>query len=297
MNGIKNVYFGTNVCARTNVCCFVLRRIRQSVVSIALLAILLLGMTACKVDAAAIYVQESKESATQIEGDDNSRKPDSKTNEDNASKDEEESDRAPDDPLERQDSEKSEATEINSNAAGETNIITTFDPSQLESTIGFPKRINQKVIKGSKLVAKPMRDKGQPIVVRIVDTYTHGDHFRYDIEYRGLEPGEYNIADFLIREDGSDTPVDPINVKVNSILGPGQVVPYRLPPKRNRYSSIYLPIMLALGAVWVGGLLIILFYGRGKKKRPSGEAKKVTVAERIEPLLDATATGKLDSQQ
>ena len=34
MNGIKtNVYFGSNVCVRTNVCRFVFRRIRQSIVS------------------------------------------------------------------------------------------------------------------------------------------------------------------------------------------------------------------------------------------------------------------------
>lgn len=194
-------------------------------------------------------------------------------------------------------SESTQADSAPAETSEATNIKSTDHADQFESTIGFPKLIFQKVIEGPKLIAKPIRDKGQAVIVRIVDTYSHGEHFRYDIEYTGLEPGDYNIADFLAREDGSDAPIDAINVKVNSILGPGQVVPYELPPKRSRYGSYYLPIMLALGAAWVAGLLMILFYGRGKKRRPSAEEEKATVADRLKPLLDAAEAGELNSQQ
>lgn len=265
-----------------------------------LIAILILGVSVSNVDAAGFYVQDTTKSTSKNdqENDDASESKTSLNDENpeadaSSQSDKTQGDENEDSPKESGDKLKSAVDERD----GKTNIKTPDDPSLLESTVGFPKIIYQKVIEGPKLIAKPMRDKGQPVVIRIVKTYPHFDHFRYDIEYRGLEPGNYNISDYLTREDGSDVAIEPVNVKVNSILGPGQVVPYQLPPTKSRYSSFYLPIMLALGTLWVAGLLMILFYGRGKKKRPSNEAKKVTVAERIQPLLDAAAAGELNSQQ
>lgn len=165
------------------------------------------------------------------------------------------------------------------------------------STVGFPKLIFQHVIPGSKVVAKPITDRAQRVVVRIVDTYPHGSDFRYDIEYKGLEPGKYDVAEYLMREDNSAVQIPSINVEVQTLLPAGQVLPYQLPAVKSRFRSFYLPGLLLGGAAWIAGLLMILFYGRGKNKRPETQRKKLTVADRIRPLVDAAIAGELSEQE
>jgi hypothetical protein len=41
---------------------------------------------------------------------------------------------------------------------------------------------------------------------------------------------------------------------------------------------------------------MILFYGRGKRKRPRHEKENLTVADRLRPLIDSAIAGKLDSR-
>lgn len=165
------------------------------------------------------------------------------------------------------------------------------------STVGFPQLIYQQVIPGSRVIAKPINDRSQAVVVRIIDTYPHGSDFRYDLEFRGLEKGRYDLADYLERADGSSEPIPPMQVRVDSLLGPGQVEPYVLPPVTSRFRSFYLPALLLGGAVWLVGLLTILFYGRGKNKRPSREQQQLTVADRMRPLVDAAIAGELGAQE
>ena len=165
------------------------------------------------------------------------------------------------------------------------------------STVGFPKLIFQHVIPGSKVIAKPIADRTQPMVIRIVETYPHGSGFRYDIEYKGLDPGNYNLAEYLQREDGSGTPIPSLDVVVETLLGSGQVKPYELPPVKSRYRSYYLAALLVGSTVWLIGLLMILFYGRGKNKHPTKQEVPLTVADRMRPLVDAAIAGELDSQK
>lgn len=165
------------------------------------------------------------------------------------------------------------------------------------TSVGFPKLILQHVIPGPKVVAKPIANRAQPVIVRIVETYTHGSGFRYDIEYKALEPGSYDVADFLAREDGSETAIPEIAVNVYPILAADEVRPYILPLFKSPFRSYYLPLLLVIGAIWVAGLLMILFYGRGKTKRPISEQKQLTVAERMRPLIDAAIAGELTTQQ
>ncbi len=165
------------------------------------------------------------------------------------------------------------------------------------TTVGFPKLIFQHKITGPKVVAKPIADRDQAVIVRIVETYPHGSDFRYDIEYKGLEPGKFDIANYLQREEGTTEPIPPIEVEVFPMLAAEEVLPYNLPHVKSRYLSYYLPLMLVIGAAWLAGLLIILFYGLGKKQSPSGEKKQLTVADRLRPLIDAAVAGELTSQQ
>jgi hypothetical protein len=188
-----------------------------------------------------------------------------------------------------------EATALAAIQTEKLNSETSGDEA-LASTVGFPKLILQYKIAGSKVIAKPITPT-QPMVVRIVETFPHGSDFRYDLEYKGLEPGNFDLAQFLMREDGSDQLIPPIQVRIDAILPPASVRPSPLDAVQNRFRSYYVPVMIGLAIFWVAGLLMILLYGRTWKTRSRVEEKPVTVADRMRPLVDAAMAGKLTSQQ
>jgi hypothetical protein len=149
-----------------------------------------------------------------------------------------------------------------SQARSSTDQLEPVDQEQADdrtTSVGFPKLIFQHVISGPKVIAKPIVDRNQPVIVRIVETYPHGSDFRYDIEYKVLEPGTYNVADYLVRDDGSETAIPRIDVNVYPILKIDEVRPYNLPQFNSRFRSYYLPMLLVMGVVWVAGVLMILF--------------------------------------
>src|SRR6516162_7818337 len=69
------------------------------------------------------------------------------------------------------------------------------EPSRSKSTVGMPAKIEQLVLPGPELEAKPIEDRRAPLVLRVVESYAHGSAFRYDIVYYGLEPGAYDLRD------------------------------------------------------------------------------------------------------
>ena len=64
-------------------------------------------------------------------------------------------------------------------AAADVNLPTT--------SVGMPGRVEQLVLPGPLLQARPITDRTLPVVVRIVAAYPHGDAYRYDVEY--VAPG------------------------------------------------------------------------------------------------------------
>ncbi len=100
---------------------------------------------------------------------------------------------------------------------------------QRQTTVGMPGRIDQIMLPGSQLEMKPLQDSRSPIVLRITGSFPHGSAFRYDLVFYGLEPGEFDLKDYLIRSDGSSTEDLPaIRVTVRPVLPPGQVEPNQL---------------------------------------------------------------------
>ena len=83
------------------------------------------------------------------------------------------------------------------------------------STVGMPGKIDQLVLPGSELEVKPLEDRRTPLVLRITEVYPHGSAFRYSLVYYGLEPGQYDLRNYLTRKDGTALgDVPPIPVKV-----------------------------------------------------------------------------------
>src|SRR5919199_1044228 len=97
---------------------------------------------------------------------------------------------------------------------------------QRRATVGMPARIDQVVMPGPELVARPLDDPRAPVVLRVVNTYPHGTAFRYDLVYYGLEPGTFDLRGYRRRKDGSSTAgLPPLKVTIEPLLPPGQVVP------------------------------------------------------------------------
>jgi hypothetical protein len=165
---------------------------------------------------------------------------------------------------------------------------------QHESSVGMPARIEELVLPGSELEAKPI-DTKLPLVLRIAATHPHGSEFRYDLEFTGLEAGEYDLRDFMRRKDGSATDALPaIPVSVTTSLASGQIMP--LPPEEGDHPALggYRRLLIVGGAVWTLGLLTILFAGRRKRQRAAAAlVRPRTLAERLRPLVERALAGQL----
>lgn len=163
----------------------------------------------------------------------------------------------------------------------------------------MPAQIDQLVLPGSELQVKPLEDRHAPFVLRIKEAFPHGSAFRYDLVYYALEPGEYDLRNYLRRKDGTalgDLP--PITVNVNPVLPPGQVEPSALELAQSPSLGGYRLLLAIGGSLWCAGLAAILLLGRRRRIEAEGEATRpVTLADRLKPLVDAALTGTLSEGQ
>ncbi len=168
-----------------------------------------------------------------------------------------------------------------------------------ESSIGLPVRIDEIVLPGTELEAKPIDDPKSKLMLRVVSSFPHGTARRYNLEYYGLEPGTYDLRDYLRRKDASsiaDLPAIPVTIV--SVLPAGQILPSKLeavsPPWLGGYR-----ILLLIGAVfWVVVLLAILLVGRRRKVvQTAVQEHELTFAERLQPLVESAVAGHLTLEQ
>ncbi len=177
-------------------------------------------------------------------------------------------------------------------------LVAWLQANRIESTVGMPARIEALVLPGSELEAAPS-DLKSPIVLRIVRTYPHGSEFRYDLEFTGLEPGEYDLKPFLHRKDGTSSEGLPsIPVSVRSVLPAGQARPHT--PGEGEHPSVggYRTTLIVAGVAWLAGLVAIFRIGR--KRRLEEEASRPrpkSLAERLEPLVESAMEGKLSRSE
>ncbi len=163
----------------------------------------------------------------------------------------------------------------------------------------MPARIDQLVLPGSELEVKPLEDRRAPFVLRIKEAYPHGSAFRYDLVYYALEPGEYDLRNYLKRKDGTALgELAPVLVKVDPILPPGQIEPSALALERSPWLGGYRLLLAIGGSLWCAGLAAILLLGRRKPVAAEGEtAGPVTLADRLKPLIEAAVAGTLSEGQ
>jgi hypothetical protein len=170
---------------------------------------------------------------------------------------------------------------------------------QRSCTVGMPGRIDELVLPGPELEARPIDDRKLPVVLRVVRVDPHGTAFRYSLIYYGLEPGEFDLRDYLRRKDGSSTAqLPPLQITIRPVLAPGQVLPNTPQARALPFLGGY-RIALWVGAIlWLLGLMAILFAGRGRRRGSGpGAATPVTLADRLRPLVEGAMAGTLTSGQ
>ena len=170
------------------------------------------------------------------------------------------------------------------------------DPSS--APVGVASRMRDVVLPGSELEAAPS-DVTTPVVVRIADVRPHGDAHRYDLVWYGLDPGTYDLADFLRRVDGSsadDLPALPVEVR--SVLPAGQVKPNRLAGAELPDPGGYATTATVLGVAWAAGLVAIVLVGRRRRLAAVAVPRRErTLAERLRPLVEDALKGELPAER
>ena len=163
-----------------------------------------------------------------------------------------------------------------------------------EPTVGAEGLIEQIKLPGTELTGKPI-DAIAPIVVRVTNVFPHGDAFRYDLQFHGMEPGNYDLRNYLVRKDGSSTDDLPeIPVRIKSLLPPGQIEPNPLDrgwlPRLGGYK-----VVATLAVIfWFVVLLALIFAGRKKPEQEAEKAKILTLADLLMPRLQDAVDNKLE---
>lgn len=173
-------------------------------------------------------------------------------------------------------------------------------PQEAQSSpIGVAVWIRELVLPGSELEVRPAH-KDAPIVARIASVSPHGDAFRYDIVYYGLEPGHFDLRDTLRRVDGSSTEdLPPVPVQLHSMLPPGQVKPNPLRGGDLPRVGGYRTLLILGGAAWLAVLIAMLRAGHKQRRAATTTSRRgpPTLAERLQPLVEAACSGEISRAQ
>jgi len=129
---------------------------------------------------------------------------------------------------------------------------------------------------------------------------------KYQIHFSAELPGDYNLADYLIRvtdvngegQGGQVSSIPAIPVRVVSLL-PSHYNGELIPAKKSPYPffTAYRPIMISVVVLWLLCLIPLILWGRKTKKKSVEveEAPAPTIEEILQPLMEEAANNKLDA--
>lgn len=173
----------------------------------------------------------------------------------------------------------------------------TLAEEERSPTVGTAGFIEQIVLPGTELAGKPL-EQGDPIVVRVLRSFPHGDSFRYDIRFHGMEPGKFDLAQWLRRKDGTSADDLPeISVEIMSLLPPGQIEPNELETGWIPSLGGYRNVAFAVGGLWVLVLLGLIFLGRKKKQVADTTAEPVSLADLLQSRIEKAMENQMEPGQ
>jgi hypothetical protein len=163
-------------------------------------------------------------------------------------------------------------------------------------TVGMEGRLVV-TLPGTIFEAKPADERSR-IVLRIASARPTGAGFEYDLRYMGFVPGKYDLKQLLVRIDGSDaSAITPLPVEVTHLLPPnhlGDIIPQ--PVKPIPFLGGYKTLLAVVLGVWLVALVPILLIGRRRKLAAAAPPPRpVTLADRLRPLVEQAAVGKLSA--
>lgn len=171
--------------------------------------------------------------------------------------------------------------------------------SKVSVPVGMVGKIDQIVISGGELEAVPNSDPLARMIVRVAESYRHGDAYRYDLEFTGFEPGRYDLSKYLRRKAPETSPANlpTIDVEIVSVLEPGRIEPARpAQPEIRSWWTYWTKLNIFIG-LWIAGLAGLFHWSNRVRKIESPALKKIpplTVAQRLKPLVQAACDGTIE---
>lgn len=167
-----------------------------------------------------------------------------------------------------------------------------------ETRVGIPIILEDIYVAGGELRPKPRPNRDAPLVVRLLEVKPAQDGRRYDFEVYGLEPGSYDLSDFLEPLDPADPPrVTRIPLVITTALPPGLPRPAELEAQPPSRVGGYQLALWAFGTAWVAGLLVIILWKRRSSAPETSSSAPPSLAERLRELLTKASHGELEDRQ
>jgi hypothetical protein len=172
------------------------------------------------------------------------------------------------------------------------------DPTNTPPTraIGIEGRVSLDLPRGD-YRPRPLDDRTELILRIEAVTNVAANQHRYEFHYMGLEPGAYSLAQYLIHPDGSlAMELSNTLVHVQAVLPldhDGKLTSYT--PGRFPFIGGYRVFLGLVALLWVGGIagFVISYRKRRVVAVPVVVVPEPSFAERIRPLVEAAAAGKL----
>lgn len=178
----------------------------------------------------------------------------------------------------------------------------SLEAAKARVPVGMVGKISQIVIPGGELEAVPNSDPLAKIIVRVAESYRHGNAYRYDLEFTGFEPGRYDLAKYLRHKipDTSPATLPPVEVEIVSVLEPGKIEPSRpAGPEIASWWTYWTKLNIFVG-LWIAGLAGLFHWANRSKKVETVSVEKITpvsLSQRLNPLVTAACEGTIEPHQ
>lgn len=162
-------------------------------------------------------------------------------------------------------------------------------------TVGMEGRL-EVILPGPVLEARPIEHKAR-LIVRIAETRPRGPDLWYDLRYIGFVPGRYDLRTNLVRLDGSSlTNLPALPVEVAPLL-PANHDGILVETARSPLGRLggYRAFMTAAGVAWLLLLVPLAWRRRRGPAARQAPAAEPTLADRLRPLVEEAAAGRLSS--
>ena len=171
--------------------------------------------------------------------------------------------------------------------------------SNFKAPLGFPEKIEDLYIPGSKVEVIPRTNNESSLVIRLLKVKPAADGFRYDLEIYALDPGTHRIADFLRY---ADTRASVENLEATfevTTIHPLDTLPKPSDPEPVEPGKLggYKTLIIVLGILWVLIFLVILFYRKKQVADFVAENPPPTLHEKLQVLVSSASQGELTDHE